>query len=148
MNTELLLIGKYILAEVVALILYTLSGMAKASKTETFDIEALKDGCVKNLYCLGCYVCLLIIGILLPSQAFEIPGYESLGSFTAFGIVMWICNIDLICLTGKAIINLIIAKGLVDYLKKKIDSKEDTTEVEEETITEVIEEDEEDGGLG
>lgn len=145
MNEELLLIGKYVLAEIVALILYTLSGMAKASKTGTFDVEALKEGCIKNLYCLGCYVCLLIIGILLPSQAFEIPGYESLGSFTAFSVVMWICNIDLVYLAGKSIVNLIIAKGLIDYLKEKVDSTNETTEIVEEVIEEEPTIDDEEG---
>lgn len=152
MTNELLIVGKYVLAEIVALVFYTLSGMAKASKTATFDKEKLKDGIVKNLYILGCYVCIVIIGVLLPSEEFTITGYENLGSFTAFGILLYLCKVDLWFLFGMGVVNLFIARGLVEFIKSKIDkdnSEETTTEttIIENVITKNVDELDEDGGL-
>lgn len=133
---ELILIGKYVACSIIALILYTLSGMAKNSDKGTFDIDKLKKGLVKNAYILGGVVCMLLIGLILPEFELPIPGYDE--QFTFFGAILFIGTCILTYYGGKGILNILITLGLDEYigtlLKASNEAKEEAIEVVQEEI--------------
>lgn len=133
---------KYIGGVATAMLMNTTFGIAKASKTETFDVEKLKDGLIKYAWILLGVVLMFATGLLVPDTTISVDGVGE--GLTFIEIIVKVSQIAIGYFGVKAVLNLIIALGLTTIIKET--STNDDEEVKEKEV--IIEETKEEEELG
>lgn len=133
---------RYIGAVATTMLTNTAFGMAKAAKTSTFDIEELKKGLVKYGFIMLGVILLFLTGVLVPEVTVPVGDLDAEVSF--INGIMLVATATIVFYGAKAFINLISALGLTSI---KTPAQVTTHAVEEE-VEDIIEEVNEEEGLG